>query len=752
MGERLTFSIVINTLNRASHLRVALESLRLLRHPQFEVIVVNGPSTDDTETVMRDYADLIRLGRVDEANLSKSRNVGIAMARGDVVCFLDDDATPEPDWLDQLERVYLSDSQVGAAGGFIRDHTGVEFQSRVLVCDRYGDSEGFSSFEEAGEIDVSPGAWRYFSQTGCNSSFRRDALVELGGFDEEFAYFLDETDVNLRMRDAGWTVTLEPQAEVHHKYAPSHLRDHKRVPARLYLPLRSKAYFALRHARSHKSLPEVFDKLSTHATEIHGYNKWYIDNDVISQDHYDQLTKDVNTGLLDGIRDAFSQTQPALLSEETKSEFADERFKAFPVRLPARQRLRICYLSQEYPPAQCGGIGVWTHLMARSLADLGHEVTVITRSESGQHTVDFEDGVWVHRIVPQYQPTRSQPDLGDLPQIIKDYAYTAYDEVVRTHLRRGLDLVSAPIWDLEGAAVLASGILPTVVSLHTTAELALPFKPDWHNNAAYRRNHVDKVIAGERHQLATAPVLMANSNAILDDLSALQPAANLKARASVIPHGMGPSPVALSRQADPKKPVKGLFVGRLEPRKGADLLLEVLPEIMEAHQDLEFDLIGDDTFLVHGTTLREQFTSKHSNAPWLSRVRFRGFVDEQTRDQAFLDCDFFVAPSRYESFGLVFLEAMRAGKPSIGAAVGGIQEVIEDGVSGMLPPPGDAEALHDALHRMLSDSRVREQLGKAARQCFESQFDQAQVAELAQSYYLSVLRSWSPAPVSAQAV
>ena len=98
----LSFTVVINTLNRAAHLRTALASLRHQRHRAFEVVVVNGPSTDDTEAVLALWPD-IKVARCTEANLSMSRNIGIAMAEGDVVAFLDDDATPEPDWLEHLE-------------------------------------------------------------------------------------------------------------------------------------------------------------------------------------------------------------------------------------------------------------------------------------------------------------------------------------------------------------------------------------------------------------------------------------------------------------------------------------------------------------------------------------------------------------------------------------------------------------------------------------------------------------------------
>lgn len=735
----LSFSIVINTLNRADHLRNAIRSLQYLRHDNFEVIVINGPSTDDTQAVMEEFSELIRPGHCPEANLSMSRNIGIAMAQGDVVCFLDDDAIPEPDWLDALERAYLSDPKIGAVGGFIRDHSGVNFQSRYLLCDRYGDSQAFDSLDE---IDVNydePGSWQYISQTGCNSSFRRTALLEVGGFDEEFAYFLDETDVNLRVRDAGWLVRIEAEAEVHHKYAPSAERDHSNTPKRLYFPLRSKAYFCLRHAAETKPLAEILRKLSKHATEVQGHNQWYIDNKVITREHFERLTNDVRSGVLDGTTDAFSQNEPALLSEEALNEFATSAFKKFPTKCSAENRLRMVFLSQDYPPGQTGGIGVWTQMMAEGLAARGHEVSVIARSSSGAHTVDFENGVFVHRILPTWDPRRTEPAIGDVPQVIKDYCYAAFDEVVRIHLRRGVDVVSAPIWDLEGLAVHASGLFPVVTSLHTTFKLALPHKPDWLDNPQYRKNHVDKVIAGEERLLKESAYILANSKAVTEDLVRAHPSTNFRPRITTIPHGYPTAPAATSKSANPG--IEILFIGRLETRKGADLLLNIVPNLLSKNSTVRVKLIGNDTIKFGNSTMKQEFLAQHKDATWIDRVEFLGFVSDEDKNEAIARCDIFVAPSRYESFGLIFLEAMRLGKPSVGASVGGIEEVIKNGVEGLLPPPGDPAELESALCKLIKDTPLREKMGRSALTTFQERFTLDGMISKAESFYAKVVNN-----------
>jgi hypothetical protein len=95
-------SVVINTYNRCKDLEQLLESLYYLEYKNFEVIVVNGPSTDNTNVVLEKYKNDIKIETTDKINLSVSRNIGIAMSAGDYVAFIDDDAIPDRLWLNKL--------------------------------------------------------------------------------------------------------------------------------------------------------------------------------------------------------------------------------------------------------------------------------------------------------------------------------------------------------------------------------------------------------------------------------------------------------------------------------------------------------------------------------------------------------------------------------------------------------------------------------------------------------------------------
>lgn len=730
----LSFSIVINTYNRAHTLRSCLESLRYLRHSNFEVIVINGPSTDGTDAILKDFESEIRIGSCPETNLSKSRNVGIAMAMGDIVCFIDDDAVPEPDWLNQLEGGY-SDPEVGAVGGFIRDHTGVAFQSKVLVCDRFGDSNSFSTSDAAGVLEM-PYSNRFFSLTGTNCSFRRSLLLQIGGFDEEYVYFLDETDVIIRVVDSGYRVRYIPDAEIHHKYAESHLRTNTKVPKSIYFPVRSKAYFCIRNASVSNSLESIYEYLNRYMASLKKDKKWLFEHNHIDEQLYAKLLREIDKGVADGINDALVTSVRHLLQEDRANKEI-HHFKRYSTLMLPAQRLRLCILSQDYPPRKCGGIGIETHELATALAAEGHEVTVITRGE-GHSTVDFEQGVWVHRVVPIYQPDRTSPKLPNLPQVIKDYCYTVFDEVMRVHARRGLDVVSSPIWDLEGAACIADQSIPTMLELQTTYKLALPSKPEWQTSAEYRRNHVDPIIEGERWALDHASHIVANSKGIISDIQKEYGLVIPNNRISLLPRGLrdvvASKLMDVSGQEDKK--IKLLYVGRFEKRKGIDVLLAILPRLLLENPTLEVTLAGENDIPFDSEgPIKTRFMSAHSNSDIASRITFTGLVSTEKLNELYAECDVFVAPSRYESFGLIYLEAMRFSKPCIGTKAGGIPEVITDNLTGLLAIPGDTTDLYEKLSLVIKDKSLRIRLGRGGRKSFLENFTVSICAQKAAAIY-----------------
>ncbi|WP_176787277.1 glycosyltransferase [Sphingomonas sp. NFR15] len=713
-----TVSIVIATAGRAVSLDRTLLSLRQLRHPLFEAIVVLGPSPDDSKEIVARHGDFVRLAMIDRLNLSAARNIGLSMARGDIVAFIDDDAIPEPDWLDLLLTGY-KDPNVAQVGGFIRDNRGVDFQAKYLVVDRFGDSVDYEGPPQDLGDDL------FLALTGTNFSARRKRLLEIGGFDEEYAYFLDETDVTVRLHDRGWGSAIVPEAEIHHKYEASHMRTATRVPRTMYPTARSKAYFCCVHGGRRRPLYNVMAYLADFVRKERAWK-----NDLFRYGHADQATierliEEVEQGVRDGVRDAFYHHGPqGLLADGAADSAGDSaEFLPFPLPLSAQDRLRLCFLSQDYPPVGSGGIGQWTREMAIGLAARGHEVTVICRSETDYPYIDFIEGVWVHRIVVgPADPAEAERE--DVPLALLNYSASVAAEIERIQARRQFQVVCGPIFDLEPLAALRCLDIPTVVSLQTTYKLALPHKPDWLSNDWYRKSHVDKVIAKEKELLETAPFILANTSGLVSDLETSYAVSLKPDRVMIVPHGIKDLARGVEPMAAKPGVVKLLFVGRLELRKGADLLLNALPSLLRDHPQLEVDIVGDDSLVIDGETLRQRYEARWRDARVdTERVAFHGAVSRADLLRHYASCDIFVAPSRYESFGLIYVEAMIFAKPVIGLAVGGVVDVVAQGVNGFLLERDDPALLSEAIGRLVKDPAARMQMGRAGRDLYEQKFN-----------------------------
>ncbi|OYV45322.1 MAG: hypothetical protein B7X10_05925, partial [Burkholderiales bacterium 21-58-4] len=185
------------------------------------------------------------------------------------------------------------------------------------------------------------------------------------------------------------------------------------------------------------------------------------------------------------------------------------------------------------------------------------------------------------------------------------------------------------------------------------------------------------------------------------------------------------------------KEISVLFVGRLEYRKGIDVLLEAIPLVLERNDKVRFRILGDDTLPKSGgsQSYKEEFLAADKGKRWQSHVKFEGRVDNDVLRDAYRACDIFVAPSRFESFGLVFLEAMREGKPVIGCLAGGMPEVVAKDENGLLVPPGDASTLAEAILQLAESKKLRAAMGKAGRMRFIEKFTSKAMAQSSLGLY-----------------
>jgi GT2 family glycosyltransferase len=238
-GPRL--SVVVASHGRPRFLRRCLVGLSQSAHVPLEVVVVADPAGLEAAASLP-FHDRLKTVLQAEPNLAQARNDGIARAAGEVVAFIDDDAVPEPTWAGAIMTAFEKRSGLAAVTGPVLGRNGISVQWGPMAVDRRG-----RDYPLLRDEDVSPeGTVRKLH--GTNMAFRRTVLQDVGGFDPAFHFYLDDTDLALRLAEAGHAAAWIEAAQVHHGFAPSARRNEERVPLSLFDIGASTAVFLRKHA------------------------------------------------------------------------------------------------------------------------------------------------------------------------------------------------------------------------------------------------------------------------------------------------------------------------------------------------------------------------------------------------------------------------------------------------------------------------------------------------------------------------
>jgi glycosyltransferase involved in cell wall biosynthesis len=195
-------SIVVCAYNAERTMDRCLASLAVLNYPDYEVIIVNDGSRDRTREIAESY-DHFRI--IDQSNqgLSAARNVGAEAATGEIVAYTDSDCVADPDWLTYLVAKMQVSGLVACGGPNFPPPEDDLVPAAVAVAPG-GPTHVLISDEIAEHI------------AGCNMAFRRDTLLQLGGFDPVYRAAGDDVDICWRLQDAGYTIGFSPAAVVWH--------------------------------------------------------------------------------------------------------------------------------------------------------------------------------------------------------------------------------------------------------------------------------------------------------------------------------------------------------------------------------------------------------------------------------------------------------------------------------------------------------------------------------------------------------
>lgn len=369
---------------------------------------------------------------------------------------------------------------------------------------------------------------------------------------------------------------------------------------------------------------------------------------------------------------------------------------------------------------EAGGMNVYVRALSRELGRRGISIDIFTRAQDEytpfvQH-IDL--GVRVINLAAgPTAPYDKNKLLDHMPEFVGSILEFA------NHNDVGYDLLHSHYW-LSGVAGLElreAWDVPLVHMFHTLGALKNRVARSDEERETERRIEIERMIAREADMLIAATPQ--------DRADLVWHAGASQAKIETIPCGVDPvrfkpremSAARSSLDLPPTPQRLVLLVGRVEPLKGIDALIEAIA-LLHGRGPLWRDSLAAMVVGGGAEHERERWNAEQWRLHALRKhlgvehaVRFVGAQPQDRLPLFYAAADIVTMPSHYESFGMAALEGLACGRPVVATNAGGPAYILEDGVSGLLTPPNDPAALANRFEGLLEDDRLRERMSHAAR-------------------------------------
>ena len=378
--------------------------------------------------------------------------------------------------------------------------------------------------------------------------------------------------------------------------------------------------------------------------------------------------------------------------------------------------MKILMLTWEYPPRIVGGIARVVHDLSKRLIKDGHEVTVVTyRENSNVPEYENDKGVNVYRVDNYMIHPNNFIDW------IMQLNFNLISKATEIINKEGnFDVIHAHDWLVAYAAKTLKNSfgIPIVATIHATEAGR---NSGIHDDTQRYINDTEWLLTYE------ATEVIVNSNFMKNDI---QRSFGLPFdKINVISNGINLNnftgidrDYTFRRQyaMDNEKII--LYVGRLVYEKGIQHLISAMPKILENYHDSKLIIAGRGGMLDELKAQAEYMGLK-------DKVYFTGYLDSKKVQKMYKCADVAVFPSTYEPFGIVALEAMLAGVPTVVSDIGGLGEIVEHGVDGMKSYCGNANSIADSVLALLYDHQLSANIAKKAKQKVKENFNWEKIAQ-----------------------
>ncbi len=345
----------------------------------------------------------------------------------------------------------------------------------------------------------------------------------------------------------------------------------------------------------------------------------------------------------------------------------------------------------EWHPSSVGGVQAHVRDLALWLSKRGFRVSVISRRVGlTDLRLQESEGYYVIDSLVPFDTILVPPD----PRDIEDVISKLKPDLVHSHHVFTL----TPLLALK----VAHDLNIARVATNHTLFLAHDFRMFW---------SIVSLLLPTRYYLQYAQAVISVSR-VADKFLESVVGSDLKAKRFIVPNAVDTSKIT-PPEREPEDNIV-LFVGRLVYRKGLHVLIKALQRIKI--RDFKLYVVGGGYMEIPSRILAKAYGVE-------DKVKFLGVVPENVKVELYRKAKVVVVPSILnESFGIVALEAMAAGRPVVASRVGGLEDVVVDGETGVLVEPGSEEQLAEAIETLLEDEAYRRRLGVNARKVVEERY------------------------------
>lgn len=378
--------------------------------------------------------------------------------------------------------------------------------------------------------------------------------------------------------------------------------------------------------------------------------------------------------------------------------------------------MKILMLTWEYPPRIVGGIARVVHDLSKRLIKDGHEVTVVTyRDNADVPEYENDKGVNVYRV-DNYMIHPN--NFIDWIMQLNFNMLSKATEIINKE--GGFDVIHAHDWLVTYAAKSLKNAydIPIVATIHATEAGR---NSGIHDETQRYINDTEWLLTYE------ATEVIVNSNYMKNEIQRLFGLPFDKI--NVIPNGINLSNfTGIERDYDFRRQYAMdnekiiLYVGRLVYEKGVQHLIAAMPKILSNYHDVKLIIAGRGGMM-------DELRAEASNLGLNDKIYFTGYLNSKQVQKMYKCADVAVFPSTYEPFGIVALEAMLAGVPTVVSDVGGLDEIVTHGVDGMKSYAGNANSIADSVTALLYDHQLATNVSKKAKQKVKDQFNWEKIAQ-----------------------